>query len=64
MGCTQINKLLCNLNIPPFDFKTYQRYEKYVGKCVEEVAKASCDHACRLERKYTLKNLEQMKKLL
>lgn len=64
LGWTHLSKLCACLNIPCFDYKTYQRYEAEIGEAAEKVAKKSCSDAAALERKLTLEQIEDITKLL
>ena len=64
MGNSHLNTLLTTMNIPEFYSSTYKTYEKEVGSAVEKLAHESCAKAAQLERELTIKNFEELNKLL
>ncbi|KAF7996094.1 hypothetical protein HCN44_009930 [Aphidius gifuensis] len=64
LGCTQLNKFLAVLNVPPLSQSIYKRYEKIIGIAVEAVAEESCLAAAKEERQLTVEKMEELKKLL
>ena len=64
MGQTQLNKLLYTLDLPGLQGNLFKKHERLIGPIVENVAKDSCAEAALLERQLTIKNVEDLKKLL
>ena len=64
IGHSHLNKILTALNIPEFYWNTFKTYEREVGHCTEQTADESCKEAALEERRLTIENIEQVKKLL
>lgn len=64
MGHTHLNTLLTTLNMPEMYIKTFKIYEREVGSSVEKLAHESCVNMAKLERKLTIENFDELKKLL
>ncbi|XP_066583924.1 uncharacterized protein [Prorops nasuta] len=64
LGHTQVEKLFSVCNLPVPTSKTFKRREREVGIAVEKIAKDSCRKATKLERDLTVKNLDNLSKLL
>ncbi|XP_063991234.1 uncharacterized protein LOC135169826 isoform X5 [Diachasmimorpha longicaudata] len=59
-----LNKLLASAGIPTMHYNTYKDYENRVGPVVEMIAKESCDKAVKIERELTIKNVEDIEKMV
>ena len=57
-GQTSLNKILACANAPPISNDMYKKYEKIIGKIVEDEAKASCKRAAIEERELVIQNIE------
>lgn len=64
MGYTKLNKVLASLDVTPLNPTTYKTREKEVGHVVEELVQMSCINATKEERELTIKNPDELKKLL
>lgn len=64
MGNSHLNTLLAAMNMPEFYSKTFQKHEKEVGLAASQLAHESCVEAAKLERELTIRNFEDLKKLL
>lgn len=53
-GESQLNTLLSALGIPSLDFKLLKRYERIVGKAIEQCALESCKKSIEEERMATI----------
>lgn len=64
LGHTHINKLMRTINVPTMSSTTFKRREREIGKVVENVAKETCKKAAAEERNLTIKNADELQKLL
>ncbi|KAK0074947.1 hypothetical protein PV326_012038, partial [Microctonus aethiopoides] len=63
IGNTHLNKFFAVMNMPPLHWKTFKIHEKEVGLCIEKMAEESCKEATLAEKRLTINNLQEMKKL-
>lgn len=67
-GRTAVNKIVACANIPPISNDMYKKYEKLIGKAIEEEAQDSCKRAARRaameERKLVIENIHKLIKEL
>ena len=59
LGEAQINSVLSAMNIPNLAPKALKGYERQVGCAIEEVAIESCIKSVQLEKKETIKALQE-----
>jgi len=64
LGVTHLNKVLSALNMTHLNYKTFCEYQREVGIAIEDLARDSCKRAALEERELTIKNSEELKKLL
>lgn len=63
-GHTQVDKFLRIIDLPGMNSKTFMKHVRIIGPTIEKVAWASCKEAASIEREITLKNVEELKKML
>ena len=49
-----MNKFFACLNIPYFNYNTFQVYEKEIGTSADQVARKSCEDVAAVERLLTI----------
>jgi len=59
-GLSAVNKLLACFHIPSINQDLYKRYERLVGKYIEQEAKDSCKRAAEEERRLVTENIDQL----
>ncbi|XP_028982028.1 uncharacterized protein LOC114841283 [Diachasma alloeum] len=64
IGNQGLNKLLACARIPTLNWNTHKDYERRVGPVVEATAKESCDRAAKIGRELTIKNVEEIEKMV